>query len=105
VILGAGVVAMEMAQAFAAFGSNVTVVASGSSGRLLSSSSNDDDVISALRTTLENDGVTFLTNVKVTQVKTLTLRGRCDDDDIALPLRILTMMYPVNLLWDLGVFC
>ena len=44
-ILGAGVVAMEMAQAFAAFGSNVTVVASGSSGRLLSSSSNDDDVI------------------------------------------------------------
>jgi hypothetical protein len=68
VILGAGVVAMEMAQAFATFGSNVTVVASGSSGRLLSSSSNDDDVISALRTTLENDGVTFLTNVKVTNL-------------------------------------
>ena len=87
VILGAGVVAMEMAQAFATFGSNVTIVASGSSGRLLSSSSNsgDDDVVSALRTTLENDGVTFLTSVKVTEVK--TLRGRCDDDDAtALPL-------------------
>lgn len=94
VILGAGVVAMEMAQAFATFGSNVTVVASGSSGRLLSSSSNDDDVISALRTTLENDGVTFLTNVKVTQVK--TLRGRCDDDDIALPLMTITLTHNNN---------
>lgn len=86
VILGAGVVAMEMAQAFATFGSKVTVVASGSSGRLLSSSSssNDDDVISALRTALENDGVNFLTNVKVNEVTTLR---QCDDDDATtLPL-------------------
>jgi pyruvate/2-oxoglutarate dehydrogenase complex dihydrolipoamide dehydrogenase (E3) component len=69
VILGAGVVALEMAQSFAAFGSKVTVLAR---SNLLKG---DDDAGKVIRQTLEEDGVKFLEDVDVKEVKTLRRRG------------------------------
>lgn len=66
VILGAGVVALEMAQCFAIFGSEVTVL---QRSRLLSKG--DDDAAQVLKSTLEKDGVKFLSGVKVEGVETL----------------------------------
>ncbi|KAL3827690.1 hypothetical protein ACHAXA_000563 [Cyclostephanos tholiformis] len=74
VVLGSGVVAMEMAQAFATFGSNVTVVSTGKSGKLLSGA--DDDAVHALRGALEDDGITFVTGAKVLEIMTLRRGGR-----------------------------
>lgn len=70
VVLGAGIVALEMAQAFAAFGSKVTVLAR---SQLLSG---DEEAAKAIRQTLEQDGVTFLDEVKIKEVKTLRPRGK-----------------------------
>ncbi|KAL3762265.1 hypothetical protein ACHAW5_006374 [Stephanodiscus triporus] len=69
VVLGSGVVAMEMAQAFATFGSDVTVVASGRSGRILPGA--DADAVDVLRSALEDDGVTFVGGATVREVRTL----------------------------------
>lgn len=66
VILGSGVVALEMAQAFAIFGTKVTVL---ERTRLLSKG--DDDAAEALRATLEEDGVEFLSGVSVEKVATI----------------------------------
>ncbi|KAL3789975.1 hypothetical protein ACHAWO_002029 [Cyclotella atomus] len=84
VILGAGIVALEMAQAFAAFGSKVTVFAR---SRLLSG---DEDARNIIRQTLEQDGVTFLEEVKVMEVKTLRPRGK---DREQLPLMNLSITH------------
>lgn len=73
VVLGSGVVAMEMAQAFATFGSDVTVVASGRSGRLLPGA--DADAVDVLRSALEDDGVTFVGGATVREVTTLRRGG------------------------------
>ena len=77
VILGAGVVALEMAQAFAAFGSEVTVL---QRSRILSSG--DAEAGDVLRATLEKEGVKFLSSAKVEEVKTL----RPSSEDGSLPL-------------------
>lgn len=70
VVLGAGIVALEMAQAFAAFGSKVTVLAR---SQVLSG---DEEAAKVIRQTLEHDGITFLDEVKIKEVKTLRQRGK-----------------------------
>lgn len=66
VVLGAGIVALEMAQAFAAFGSEVTVL---QRSRLLSKG--DDEAAGVLKEAMEEEGVTFLSGVDVGGVETL----------------------------------
>lgn len=83
VILGAGVVALEMAQAFAAFGSEVTVL--GRSGLL---SGGDKEAASALQSVLEKEGVKFLFGVKVEEVETLRA-----GDDGELPLMSVSLTH------------
>lgn len=83
VVLGAGIVALEMAQAFASFGSKVTVL---QRSKLLSG---DEDAGKVLRQTLEQDGVYFLDEVKVTEVKTLRSRGK----DGELPLMSVSLTH------------
>ena len=77
--------ALEMAQAFATFGSHVTILPR--SSRLLASSSSSrgrrssggtgdesdesDDAAQVLQHNLEKEGVSFLWNVEVKEVKTL----------------------------------
>lgn len=80
VVLGAGIVALEMAQAFAAFGSEVTVL---QRSRLLSKG--DDEAAGVLKAALEKDGVKFLSGVNVEEVKTLRTPSK-DDGDEQLPL-------------------
>ena len=69
VVLGAGVVALEMAQSFSLLGSKVTVV--NRSSRLFESKGGDAEAAAILQTELENDGVTFLSNAKIESVETL----------------------------------
>lgn len=71
VVIGSGAVALEMAQAFAAFGSAVTVLAR--SDRLLSRETNAAS--DALRAALEADGVTFLFETEAKSVRTLRPAG------------------------------
>ncbi len=66
VIWGAGIVALEMAQAFAAFGSEVTVL---QRSRILSKS--DADAANAIKETLKSEGVKFLSGVDVRGIETL----------------------------------
>ena len=66
VVLGAGIVALEMAQAFATFGTQVTVLAR---SRLLSKG--DEEAARVLKSALEKEGVTFLSGVAVEEVETL----------------------------------
>ncbi|KAL7533335.1 hypothetical protein ACHAWF_004457 [Thalassiosira exigua] len=66
VIVGAGIVALEMAQCFATFGSKVTVL---QRSRLISKG--EDEAAQVLRSTLEKDGVRFLSGVDVKEVDTL----------------------------------
>ena len=68
VVLGAGVVSLEMAQCFAAFGSKVTVVQR--SDEILSKE--DGDAAKIIRKHLENDGVKFILGAKVEEVVTLS---------------------------------
>jgi pyruvate/2-oxoglutarate dehydrogenase complex dihydrolipoamide dehydrogenase (E3) component len=80
VILGAGVVALEMAQSFSLLGSKVTVV--NRSSRLFESKGGDQEAAEILQRELESDGVTFLSSAKVSKVETVQTGG----DDGALPL-------------------
>ena len=66
VIVGAGVVAMEMAQAFASFGAAVTVLV-----RSKIMSRDEPAAADAVRKALEKDGVTFLFSAELQQVTTL----------------------------------
>eukprot|EP00571_Detonula_confervacea_P015868 CAMPEP_0172301046 /NCGR_PEP_ID=MMETSP1058-20130122/3016_1 /TAXON_ID=83371 /ORGANISM="Detonula confervacea, Strain CCMP 353" /LENGTH=572 /DNA_ID=CAMNT_0013011035 /DNA_START=60 /DNA_END=1778 /DNA_ORIENTATION=+ len=66
VVLGAGIVALEMAQAFSTFGTEVTVL-----GRSRLLSKGDEEAARVLQSALEKDGVTFLSGVNVEEVKTL----------------------------------
>jgi len=79
VILGAGVVALEMAQTFARFGSHVTVL--NRSEELFGG--RDAEAGRVMRGVLESEGVTFLSSVTVSRVD--TIRAAVDDDD-SLPL-------------------
>ena len=67
VVLGCGTIALEMAQAFAAFGSQVTCVQRGA--RLLPRS--DADAAAAVHAALTADGVAFELGVQVEKVTTL----------------------------------
>ena len=92
VVIGAGIVALEMAQAFAAFGSKVTVL---QRSRLLSG---DEEAAKVIRQTLEQDGVTFLDEVKLKEVQTLKPRGTNGE----LPLLSISLTHkesskPINL--------
>jgi pyruvate/2-oxoglutarate dehydrogenase complex dihydrolipoamide dehydrogenase (E3) component len=80
VILGAGVIALEMAQSFALLGSKVTVI--NRSSRLFESKAGDQEAAALIQCQLEKDGVTFLSKAKVQNVETLE-RG---DGDKKLPL-------------------
>lgn len=74
IILGAGVIALEMAQCFATFGSEVTVLQRKKS--LFESKQGDPEAAELLQKQLEKSGVQFL-NGTTKQVK--TLRPRSDD--------------------------
>jgi pyruvate/2-oxoglutarate dehydrogenase complex dihydrolipoamide dehydrogenase (E3) component len=65
-ILGAGPVAIEMAQAFSRLGSKVTVVQR--SGRILKH--DDGELAAEVRALLEEEGVEFLMNAQVRSVRT-----------------------------------
>ena len=95
IILGSGIVALEMAQTFATFGSHVTILSR--SSRLLASSSSSrgrksgggggtggesdesDDAARVLQHALEKEGVSFLWNVEVNggQDATICFGGGC----------------------------
>lgn len=83
VILGAGVIALEMAQAFSLLGTKVTVV--NRSSRLFESKAGDPEAASILQTELENDGVAFLSSSTIEKVETLK------DNDEGLPIMKVTV--------------
>lgn len=68
VIIGSGVVALEMAQTFATFGSDVTVL--NRSPRLFPRG--DEDVARLIEAALVSDGVTFFHGVQYDAVKTIS---------------------------------
>lgn len=72
IILGAGVIALEMAQAFASFGSHVTVVMR--STPLFASKHGDEEAAKIMQEELEKTGVTFVAG-KVQKVETLRQRN------------------------------
>ena len=78
VILGSGVVSLEMAQTFCAFGTKVTVLVRGDT--LFPRS--DPDVGPVMREALEDDGVQFLTNASILNVE--TLEEAFDENDLPL---------------------
>jgi len=75
VILGAGVIALEMAQCFASFGSHVTVLQR--SKTLFASKQGDPEAAQILQEELEKDGVHFLSG-STKQVTTLRERNQKD---------------------------
>lgn len=75
VILGAGVVALEMAQSFALLGSKVTVI--NRSSRLFESKGGDEEAGELLQHILESDGVKFLSESRVSKVETID-KGNVD---------------------------
>jgi pyruvate/2-oxoglutarate dehydrogenase complex dihydrolipoamide dehydrogenase (E3) component len=85
VILGAGVVALEMAQCFAKFGSHVTVLQR--SKTLFQSKQGDPEAAEILQKELEKSGVHFVSG-STKQVE--TLRGRTNDPK-ELPLMKMTV--------------
>ena len=73
VVLGSGVVALEMAQTFSLLGSDVTVI--NRSSRLFESKGGDEEASELLQKELEADGVTFLSSAKISNVETLSTDG------------------------------
>jgi len=71
VVLGAGVIALEMAQCFALFGSDVTVISR--SERLFQSKQGDAEAAQLMQSELEKSGVKFVAG-KTKQVHTLRER-------------------------------
>ena len=81
VILGAGVIALEMAQCFAMFGSQVTVIQRRS--RLFESKHGDPEAAEILQKELEKSGVTFLSG-STKQVTTLREDSKADSTQLPL---------------------
>mmetsp|Transcript_25033 Transcript_25033/g.51178 ORF Transcript_25033/g.51178 Transcript_25033/m.51178 type:complete len:668 (+) Transcript_25033:59-2062(+) len=82
VILGAGVVALEMAQTFASFGSRVSVVQR--SSYLFQSKGGDKEAAEVIQGALEEEGVNFLSEAKTTRVE--TVRDADENDPSSFPL-------------------
>jgi len=80
VVLGAGVIALEMAQSFALLGSQVTVL---QRGPLFASKQGDEEAAQILQQELETSGVKFRT---ATTQKVTTLRERNANDPQKFPL-------------------
>merc|ERR1712232_1210459 len=76
IVIGSGVVALEMAQAFQTFGSKVTVLVRSES--LFPNA--DPDVGATMRAALEKIGIQFLIKAKVTNVETLR-EAKTDGED------------------------
>ena len=74
IVLGSGVVALEMAQTFSLLGSKVSVI--NRSSRLFGSKHGDVEASQILQSSLEQDGVTFYHNTKITKVTTLREDGQ-----------------------------
>jgi pyruvate/2-oxoglutarate dehydrogenase complex dihydrolipoamide dehydrogenase (E3) component len=72
IVIGAGPIAVEMAQAFGRLGSRVTVVQR--SGRILSKE--DDDLAEGVQKALEAEGVVFHLNAKILGVQAVGNRKR-----------------------------
>lgn len=81
VILGAGVIALEMAQCFATFGSRVTVIQR--SETLFASKQGDPEAAEVIQKELEKSGVVFLAG---STKQVTTLRQRNENDTKQLPL-------------------
>eukprot|EP00545_Synedropsis_sp_CCMP1620_P013483 CAMPEP_0119004920 /NCGR_PEP_ID=MMETSP1176-20130426/1433_1 /TAXON_ID=265551 /ORGANISM="Synedropsis recta cf, Strain CCMP1620" /LENGTH=579 /DNA_ID=CAMNT_0006956681 /DNA_START=114 /DNA_END=1853 /DNA_ORIENTATION=- len=74
VVLGSGVIALEMAQCFAAFGTHVTVIQRAE--RLFQSKGGDQEGAALLQKILTEDGVTFLSKSTIANVETLRERSK-----------------------------
>lgn len=85
IVLGSGVVALEMAQSFALLGSDVTVLMRNEN--FLKSKHGDDEAAQVLQAELEKSGVKFVTGV-TKQVETIRQRV---DDPTQLPLIVVTV--------------
>ncbi|CAB9508362.1 Dihydrolipoyl dehydrogenase [Seminavis robusta] len=96
VVLGAGVIALEMAQCFALLGSNVTVI--NRSSRLFESKQGDAEAAAIIQKALESHGVTFLSNAKITKVTTID--AGCSESN-----KLPVMQVTVNDKQDLGCDC
>jgi pyruvate/2-oxoglutarate dehydrogenase complex dihydrolipoamide dehydrogenase (E3) component len=75
VILGSGVVALEMAQCFATFGSHVTVLQRSAT---LFSGGGDTEAATIVQAELERSGVHFVSSARVTRVETVRERDPTD---------------------------
>ena len=69
IVVGAGVIALEMAQSFALLGSKVWVI--NRSSRLFESKNGDVEAAEILQQELEKDGVVFFSNARVSKVETI----------------------------------
>ena len=78
VILGAGVVALEMAQTFSILGSKVTVI--NRSPRLFASKHGDAEAAELIEQSLNSEGVIFRHDSKVDKVETLRQGGQLPED-------------------------
>ncbi len=85
VVLGSGVIALEMAQSFALLGSAVTVIVRNE--HFLKSKHGDDEAAQVLRAALEESGVTFVTG----SAKRVTAIRQRVDDPKELPLMRVTV--------------
>lgn len=74
IVLGSGVIALEMAQCFAAFGSHVTIIQRAE--RLFQSKGGDAEGAELLEKLLTEDGVHFLSKTTIAKVETLRERSK-----------------------------
>mmetsp|Transcript_22717 Transcript_22717/g.43152 ORF Transcript_22717/g.43152 Transcript_22717/m.43152 type:complete len:579 (-) Transcript_22717:18-1754(-) len=100
VVLGAGVIALEMAQCFALFGSKVTVLQRTS--RLFESKYGDQEAAELLQKELEKSGVTFLSG---STKQVTTLKERSAEDLSELPLMRVTVETTSEGIVDLECEC
>eukprot|EP00538_Stauroneis_constricta_P000713 CAMPEP_0119563382 /NCGR_PEP_ID=MMETSP1352-20130426/23183_1 /TAXON_ID=265584 /ORGANISM="Stauroneis constricta, Strain CCMP1120" /LENGTH=527 /DNA_ID=CAMNT_0007611963 /DNA_START=270 /DNA_END=1853 /DNA_ORIENTATION=- len=89
VIMGAGVIALEMAQSFALLGSKVTVL--NRSSRLFQSKGGDKEAGELLQSLLEKDGVEFLSGASASKVETVKSGGDDGSSPDDFPLMKLTV--------------